>query len=97
MDYPDFWQLVKRLRVEHPPVFPVSVRTFKHLPNHGDASIVGKRNKRRILIRIAKDNESTMIHFLLHEWAHALTFHEQKEHGKKWGDAHRRLYEWSEL
>lgn len=84
------------LKTEWPAKHPVSVRVIRGLVNHGDCCLLGKGKDRRFLIRIRRDSQTTMVHFLLHEWAHALAWeqHGTQDHPDAWGKAHAKIYRW---
>jgi hypothetical protein len=93
-------KLVRRLKKEIPPGFPVSVRRVKMKKNDGLCTKKGNK----FLITIDKAlNESSAIDTLVHEWAHALNWNhlhdsltqeefEKVAHDASWGVAYAKVY-----
>lgn len=88
------------LRRRAPTRTPLELRLVsglrEHARNHGDTSYSSFRlpsMRRYIAIRI--DADSTLyeaLDTLIHEYAHALTPHEKRQHGPLWGVAFARCY-----
>jgi len=93
-----FRSLANTLKTEWPAKYPVSVRTYKYLPYHGDCDLLRKGRRKYFRIRIERHDESVMVHFLLHEWAHALSWehHQDADHPNAWGKQFAKIYRWWE-
>lgn len=95
-----FRRLVQKLRREAPPLLPVRVYERDAVGDNlwGLTSLmVDHRNKPlRFVILVRKSSPTMMADTLMHEWAHALTWHEgthaPTDHGDQWALAFGRCY-----
>ena len=91
--------LLKRLRILTPPVWPVKVRRVKLVDSNGDCELVKPtKGDPFFRIRISKHLEpEAMFYVLVHEWAHALSWgsdsHRIEAHGPEWGIAMSRIWQ----
>lgn len=95
----EFLKIVKILKKECPPAFPVHVRRIRMVD---DGHCTRKGNSFYIKVNKAL-SESQMIDTLLHEWAHALAWNhlhdvtdhksfQLKVHDAAWGVAYSEVY-----
>lgn len=83
---------IRRLCLIAPLDRPFIVRRRKMQNYYGSCGLV----KGVFIITIASNvNKTVAIESLIHEWAHAMAWHEKKEHGPVWGVCYARL--WSDL
>jgi len=89
---PPYRTLLKRLRAEFPPRYPVEVRRVK-MVDHGTSTRDGRKFKIRINREIELEN---IWDTLLHEWAHLLGWDPRERlldaHDRKWGETYAELY-----
>lgn len=94
--YGSFEAVKRTLRETVRPRHPVRVRVCELEPDlAGDCDLIeGKRGDRRFVIRINEAvDETAKVLMLLHEWAHAISWHAPgPDHGKAWGRAFARCY-----
>jgi hypothetical protein len=74
-----------------PPRYPVRVSRVRLTENAGDCDLIRKRFYIRVDNRLCED---TAILILLHEWSHALSWHDSKrfDHGQAWGKAYSKIW-----
>lgn len=87
-----FWKTLKilrqRVKTSHPVIVKVvQPRDAKDL--YGDCDFDGKQ----YIIRIVKSDWDLMKLILIHEYAHCLTWNEERLHGPEWGMAHALCWE----
>jgi len=99
--YGKFAEVVKFLKKELPPAFPVSARRMYGLPADSAADCELKTLKdgsKKFIIRITRKISNDMaIFLLLHEWAHTICWAENSkidlgDHGPEWGVAYSRVW-----
>lgn len=89
-----FAEALRALRRTCAPALPVSVRRLPIRRDiYGDCTL----DDGRFYIRIHRGMQTVMqVHTLIHEWAHAISWHEGKpyvrDHGPEWGIAYARCY-----
>ncbi len=87
-------RLLRHLRADCPPQWPVVIRWHKKLEDGGDCWFDKKR--RWFVIRLDKKlahRRADLIDILIHEWAHCLAWVEgAQDHGPEWGVADSRCY-----
>jgi len=100
MVFDNYKKLIRLLRKQCPPAYPVSVRRVKLRDKDGDCY----RKDSRFFIRINKElAENSCIDALLHEWAHARAWNhrhdvldcsefEKAVHDASWGVAYAEVY-----
>lgn len=92
----DFKEVVKVLRREIPPAFPIRVIRTRLKEDAGDCLLKDGRFIIRIDTRLGQD---AAVLILLHEWAHALAWDApgwlpgEEDHHPAWGMAYSRVYE----
>ena len=90
--------VLRQLRREFPPLLPTKVfwRDLSSKDYCGLCEIVRNAEGNRFKIVIHKfKNPILRIHFLIHEWAHSISWQESDEvpdHGVEWGLALSRIY-----
>jgi len=98
--YGKFAMVVRYLKKNLPPAYPVSAKRMYGLPKDSmaDIELVEKDGNKKFIIRISRKlGNDISILMLLHEWAHAMAWQEgQKvqhpDHGAEWGVAYSRVY-----
>ena len=91
----DLRSALKELRTEIPPEHPVMVRRAELVDSWGECRFIDG-DKPHFLIKLDKSLSGPgLIHVLIHEWAHALTWSSRSEeyHGLAWGRAMSRIWQ----
>jgi len=91
----DFRSTLALLRSEAPPPHPVRVRRPAELEDNaqGDCRLVPGRKHTYFVISVSRWHPAeAQKDTLIHEWAHAHTWDEEKPHGPLWGVHYARLY-----
>lgn len=87
----DFAATLAWLRTTYPTRRKVVVRRCK-CKNHGSTSIADEGGDTITVVICNRDNQSTQIHTLLHEWAHVRELDDWEPHGPTWERWYGQIY-----
>ena len=92
----EYRALLRRLREQAPPRYPVRIVRRSDPDNAGSCDLVRRGASWVFEIEIAKDAPAVLlVEILLHEWAHALAWGSRRKapmHGRRYGEAWARCY-----
>ena len=90
-----YYDYLRTLREWHPTKYPVWVRRCLLTGIYGSTQLLDEPYTHFLITLNSSLKEPDLLHTLLHEWAHAVSWdlEEEEDHGEEWSLAYGRIYQ----